>query len=221
MKLEINKSSTNFIYGITDADQLVKWCEKNTHYVGMAFVGRSNVGKSSLINALFGKRVARVSNTPGRTRAINIFSFELAGYRESEQGVPPLFLFDLPGYGYAKVSKEESKNWGRLMETFFSYTCNAVTMVNLQDARHPNQQSDLAFQEYIERFNPKTFLVLNKIDKLKKQKERAALESKFAKILAESKWAERVFLTSATGKTGVSALEESIVSEILSRFTAS
>ena len=116
MSIGIKKFATNFIFEMKSTTQLGNWMKENPEITGCAFFGRSNVGKSSLINALFGKKSARVSKTPGRTQSVNIFNFEV-------EGLPgPLWLFDLPGYGFAKVSKKESANWGRLMETFFRRT---------------------------------------------------------------------------------------------------
>ena len=83
-----------------------------------AFIGRSNVGKSSLINSFFGSKTAKTSKTPGRTRQINVFEISLAGM---EEGKPNTFyLFDLPGYGHAAVSKAMSANWEKLMANFFA-----------------------------------------------------------------------------------------------------
>ena len=80
--------------------------------------------------------------------------------------------FDLPGYGHAQVSKEMSQ-WDILMNEFFTHCPGSVQMVNIQDARHPNQEADQRFQQYLKPFDFTTTLVFNKMDKLKKQKERA------------------------------------------------
>ena len=84
MSYEIPKGKAKFLMGIDSPKQLDGWLKKTENIIGMAFVGRSNVGKSSTINTLFGKKTARTSNTPGRTRQINIFSFELDGFEPGE-----------------------------------------------------------------------------------------------------------------------------------------
>lgn len=211
MSLVIKKGSAKFRYGMSNPEQLAGWLEENPDARGVSFVGRSNVGKSSTINSLFGKQTARVSKTPGRTREINIFEFELQG---DDTGTK-YFLFDLPGYGFAEVSKEMSKNWQVLMNTFFTNISRNVLMLNLQDARHPHQQSDVEFQEYLRNFNFETFLVFNKLDKLKKQKERAALDKLKPQIFNEYKWVKQIHFVSAEKRTKLEQLEQAIVSYLL------
>ena len=110
----------------------------------------SNVGKSSIINALFGNKSARVSNTPGKTREINIFNFFV---KDPETGHErKYYFFDLPGYGYAKISKEKIKEWNELMEIFFQNAPSGLTMVNLRDSRHSAQESDLRFLDFLTSF---------------------------------------------------------------------
>lgn len=104
--------------GISDIAQFETWLSEHRDIIGVSFVGRSNVGKSSMINALFGSKTARVSKTPGRTREINIFEFEL-NLNGKKSTLQPFYLIDLPGYGHAEVSKEMSKNWNELMGIFF------------------------------------------------------------------------------------------------------
>lgn len=122
----------------------------------IAFAGRSNVGKSSLINRLLGRRaVARVSRTPGRTRAINFFR------------VNDLFvLADLPGYGYARISKERKAVWGPLIEGYLSGSPNLRGVVQLVDIRHEPTPDDLAMLELLARLRLPTVVVLTKADKL-------------------------------------------------------
>ncbi len=210
-RINIDKSSIKFIRSYTTNEELVNWWNENRHSIGLAFVGRSNVGKSSLINALFGSKTARTSKTPGRTQAINIFTFELAG----DQSSTTYYFYDLPGYGHAEVSKAMSKNWMQIMETFFANLNEATLLLNLQDARHPNQNTDQAFYKYI---NPKyidIFLVFNKMDKLKKQKERAALNKLKPKIFQDYKFVKNIFFISAEKKTGVEPLEQALISHCL------
>lgn len=211
MSWEIHKGSAKFRYGFQNPSQLEGWLKDNPKAIGLGFVGRSNVGKSSLINALFGKSTARVSKTPGRTREINVFSFNL-----TFEGRPDLekefYLFDLPGYGFAQVSQEMSRNWDELMNTFFTEAGESVLMVNLQDARHPNMKADIEFHSYLQKFDFQTFLIFNKIDKLKKQKEKAALNKLKPQIFKEYTWVKQIHFVSAESKQAVPQLEQAIIS---------
>tara|TARA_R110002072_G_scaffold534_4_gene3729 strand:- start:12018 stop:12683 length:666 start_codon:yes stop_codon:yes gene_type:complete len=213
MEIGIRRGSAEFKYGISTVEQLTEWLQENQDIRGVSFVGRSNVGKSSTINSLFGKQTARVSKTPGRTREINIFEFELQGIEHDK----PFYLFDLPGYGFAEVSREMSNNWQVLMNSFFQHISQDVLMLNLQDARHPHQQSDQEFQSYLKNFDFETFLIFNKIDKLKKQKERAALDKLKPTIFKEYKWVKQIHFVSAEKKTKLEQLEQAIVNYLLAQ----
>ena len=124
----------------------------------IAFAGRSNVGKSSLINCLTNRtKLARTSSTPGKTATINFY--DIAGqYR----------LVDLPGYGYAKVSKDEQKRWAKMIETYLSDRFNLVQIIQLVDARHKPTQDDLTMLNWIRHFGYTPVVVATKLDKLKK-----------------------------------------------------
>jgi GTP-binding protein len=122
----------------------------------IAFAGRSNVGKSSLINRLLGRRaVARVSRTPGRTRAINFF-------RVNDQFV----LADLPGYGYARISKAQKASWGPLIESYLRGSTVVRGVVQLVDIRHEPTADDLAMLEFLAALELPTIVVMTKADKL-------------------------------------------------------
>ncbi len=129
------------------------------HGPQIAFLGRSNVGKSSLINLLAGSRIARVSKTPGRTRTLNLFRID-----------DRCTFGDFPGYGFARVSKQERKEWKTLIETFLKpkYFDFAIQIV---DARHPGLDLDLQLQEWLNHNELPNLIVLNKADQLN-QKER-------------------------------------------------
>ncbi len=190
--------------GFEKNGQLQSWLELNPQAIGFAFLGRSNVGKSSLINSLFGKKTARVSNTPGRTQQINIFEFEIYGIDNV------FYLFDVPGYGHANVSQRTMKNWNQLMDTFFQLISPLVLLINIQDARHPYQKADQHFLSYIKQLPHESYLVLNKIDKLKKQSEKAKLKLQVKELLPEFKMLKQIFELSALSKKGVDKLEESL-----------
>ncbi len=124
----------------------------------IALVGRSNVGKSSLINCLANrKNIARTSSTPGKTATINFY--EIAGkYR----------IVDLPGYGYAKVSKVEKEKWAQMIEGYLAGRSNLVQVVQLVDARHKPTADDKMMFDWIKSYNFEPLVVATKLDKLKK-----------------------------------------------------
>lgn len=124
----------------------------------IALAGRSNVGKSSLVNTLVNrKNLARTSSTPGKTATINFYEVEKK-YR----------FVDLPGYGYAKVSKEEKKKWGGMIENYLSKRKNLKGVFLLVDARHKPSQDDKMMFEWIKNFGYEPIVVATKLDKLKK-----------------------------------------------------
>lgn len=211
--MEIDRGKTKFCYAFSSPEQLGGWLQDNPHITGVSFVGRSNVGKSSSINALFGNSTARVSKTPGRTREINVFSFEVKEYPDHL-----FYLFDLPGYGFAKISKEMSKNWDDLMHTFFTNITNKVLIANIQDARHPNQSADVQFSKYISGTELDSYLILNKIDKLKTQKEKSALNKVKKELMKLYKHVKQIHYTSAENKTGIKELEQSMITTLLQKF---
>ena len=103
----------------------------------IAFLGRSNVGKSSVINALVGAKLARTSNTPGRTRSINFYEVRRAGQPRTE-----MLFADLPGYGYAKISREISDDWARFVDPYLHQRPSLALCLALVDSNIPPQQSD-------------------------------------------------------------------------------
>ena len=124
----------------------------------IALVGRSNVGKSSLINCLTNRtKLARTSSTPGKTATINFYDIE-GRYR----------LVDLPGYGYAQVSKTEQERWAKMIETYLSDRFNLVQVIQLVDARHKPTKDDITMLNWIKSFGYSPVVVATKLDKLKK-----------------------------------------------------
>lgn len=122
----------------------------------IALAGRSNVGKSSLINTLVNRKsIARVGNTPGKTRVINFYNIN-----------DELMLVDLPGYGYAKVSKEEKKSWGRLAETYLTTRKDLKMILLLVDIRHDPTDDDILMLNFIKQSGRDAAVVATKADKL-------------------------------------------------------
>ncbi len=207
--MNIQKGKAEFLMGIDKVDQLQTWLNEHHFMSGIAFVGRSNVGKSSLINSLFGKSTARVSKTPGRTRQINIFSFPVED--RQTKTVKFYYLFDVPGYGHADVSKEMARNWGDLLDMFFRMCSEKILLLNIQDARHPLQDSDTAFHDYIKAFDLETYLMFNKIDKLKTQSERSRLKAITPEIYKSFKWVKQIHFISAEKGDGLKEVEAAMV----------
>lgn len=213
---EIPRGKAKFIMGITSPAQLEEWLIEHQGCRGMAMVGRSNVGKSSLINTLFGKKTAVTSKTPGRTRAINIFEIQ----QEEFSGEENFYLFDLPGYGHAEVSKEMAKNWEKLISTFFAILPSKVRLYNIQDSRHPNQKADQGFLKFIKNYDAYSVLVFNKIDKLKTQKQRSELNKTKKDIFKNYKMMKEIYFVSAESKEGMESLNQSILSYMKGILTA-
>ena len=164
----------------------------------VAFAGRSNVGKSSLINTLLRrKKVARVSNTPGRTREINFFSVN-----------DRFVLADLPGYGYARISKEQKAAWRPLIEGYLRGSPALKGVVQLLDARHPPSGDDLQMLEFLSQVGTPTIVIATKIDKLRSA-ERAARVTALANEAGVDE--EQVIPFSAVSGEGRDDLAEAIV----------
>ena len=122
----------------------------------IAFAGRSNVGKSSLLNLLTGRKsLARVSGSPGKTRTINFYNID-SKFR----------IVDLPGYGYAKVSKTTSREWGPMMEDYLQNRQNLLKVVQLVDIRHEPSAQDIQMYDYLRHYGLDGLIVATKADKV-------------------------------------------------------
>lgn len=132
-------------------------------------LGRSNVGKSSFINALANnKKIAKTSNTPGKTRLINFFNFS-----------DEFMIADLPGYGYAKVSKEAQAKWQQYLEEYLLNRKQIKSLIQFIDARHEIQKNDIQMREWVKAYNLPIFTVVTKIDYISR--------GKIQKVLADVK----------------------------------
>lgn len=138
----------------------------NKGYMEFAFAGRSNVGKSSMINKLLNRKsLARVSGTPGKTVTINFYNID-----------DTIYLVDLPGYGYAKRSKEEIKKWGAMMEDYLKNRKPLVQTILLVDSRHKPTNDDVTMAEWIRHYHERLIVVATKTDKLKKSEIEGNME---------------------------------------------
>lgn len=161
----------------------------------VAFIGRSNVGKSSLINSLLGvKGLARTSSTPGRTRALNFFMVD-----------EEFIVVDLPGYGYAKVSQEERRQWGKLIEKYLAQRQQLVLCILIVDARHEPSLLDLQMKSWLQHFGLSFLVVNTKVDKLSANEQRASLK-RAQKVLGT----DRIIPYSAVTRVGVKELWQEI-----------
>ena len=136
----------------------------------IAFLGRSNVGKSSLINALVGSKIAKTSSTPGRTQMINFFELQWPG-----KSAPELQFADLPGYGYARVPKAVSSGWGAFIDPYLKDRPTLALSVVLVDLNVPPQPSDAQLAEFLTAAGRPFLLAATKSDKLSGNKRRNAL----------------------------------------------
>lgn len=164
-----------------------------------AFIGRSNVGKSSLINMITGKRgLAKISATPGKTQLIN--HFEIVSDKKK------WFIVDLPGYGYATVSQKARNNWENMIESYIRKRESLVCLFVLVDSRLEPQKNDLEFIAKLGEWKAPFVLVFTKTDKNKPAATKRNVEA-FLNALSEQ-WEEPppYFLTSATTKTGRDAI---------------
>lgn len=158
-----------------------------------AFIGKSNVGKSSLINAIFGSKIARTSNTPGRTRELNVFNFN-----------DIFFIVDLPGYGYAKVSKTEQLLWIKRLEEYLLNRKNLTRVFLLIDSRIGVKNSDLEVMNFCDINGIIYQIIYTKIDK--KEKE----QKKVISHINHPAMCEKIIYTSSKNKIGIEEIRNII-----------
>ncbi|SDG95985.1 GTP-binding protein [Pelagibacterium luteolum] len=169
--------------------------------VEVAFAGRSNVGKSSLINALVGQgSLARTSNTPGRTQELNLFAPETGGIR----------IVDMPGYGFAKAPKPAVEKWNKLIHQFLRGRPNLRRVYVLVDARHGPKANDATVMNELDKAAVSYQVVLTKADKML-EKDLAAIIAATAKFIAKRPAAHpEIILTSSEKATGIDTLRTEI-----------
>jgi GTP-binding protein len=177
--------SAEFIISSTEVEK----CPKN-NFPEYAFIGRSNVGKSSLINMLTGfNSLAKVSGRPGKTRLINHFLINKEWY-----------LVDLPGYGFAQVAKSEREKWEKFIRKYLAQRENLFCVFVLVDSRHEPQKNDLSFMEWLGENSIPFVIVFTKTDKLGKQAMKE-FQDNYAQKMLES-WDELPEMFASSADTG-------------------
>ncbi len=162
----------------------------------IAIAGRSNVGKSSLLNKLVSQKIAHVASRPGKTRSINFYRIE---------GDVSFVLVDLPGYGFASRSKTERTQWSRLIESYIQTRGTIALLVSLVDFRHGLLENDKMLQEWIHCLGIPLLTVFTKVDKISRGKRKANLHKYIREGLRSL---EVPFLTSVTTGDGMDSLRE-------------
>jgi GTP-binding protein len=155
----------------------------------VALAGRSNVGKSSMLNRLTGRRkLARISRTPGKTRELNLYKID-----------ERMIIVDLPGYGFAKVPDQVKEQWGELVEGYLNSREELAAIVHLVDARHPPTRDDVQMSEWIKHYRVPSLIAVTKVDKIARGKRSAALRS-VHEILEPDESTPVVFFSAETGE---------------------
>lgn len=189
------KQSCDFMLGVAGLDQL-----PDAEKPEIAFAGRSNVGKSSLVNALTGRKtLAKTSNTPGRTQQLNYFNLG-----------DVLYMVDMPGYGYAKVSKSLVNAWTKLIKAYLRGRPTLRCCFILIDSRHGLKDSDIELMDMLDETAVPYRIVLTKVDKVKDEHLAKILSSLQGVLKKHPAAFPDIAVTSANKKTGLEELREII-----------
>jgi GTP-binding protein len=191
-------SNTHFLKSCSSPSQIPDLSLKK-----IAFWGRSNVGKSSLLNALIGKNKARVSKTPGRTQLINLF----------ECLNPKSLWCDLPGYGYAKIHYEQTMQIGKMMSSFFSGQHSPDILCWLIDGRHNLTKTDFIVLPFIAQLDCEILIITTKNDKMSNQ-QRLKQRSLLLEQLKYVKICTTIIATSSSEKLGIEELENFLLKKL-------
>jgi GTP-binding protein len=199
MKLDpkIFRKEINFVAGAAKISQLPRY-----HLTQIAFIGKSNVGKSSLINAITGRRdLARTSKTPGRTQQINFFNLS-----------DHFILVDLPGYGYAKVSKTERANWDQIISHYL-FNTNTLKLINvLIDSRRGIKEHDTEVLDMMYEADLNIQIILTKADEIKNHEELVQEISNFTQTRYQKQI--NIILTSTRKNMGIQEVQKSILENL-------
>lgn len=189
---KLNLNNIKFVAAFGTAEQI-----PDPTLPEIAFVGKSNVGKSSLINKLCNnKNLAKVSSQPGKTTTINFFDAGGA------------YIVDLPGYGYAKRSKNEKLRWSSLIEEYFNQDRNFALVVSLLDIRHDPTDLDVSMIEYLHELGLPFAIVFTKADKLSKQQQSVSRQ----KIMSNFNFTDHipVYVSSAEKNIGITEIKTAL-----------
>lgn len=196
---QLFRSPAEFVKGVVDVEGL-----PDGPMPEVAFAGRSNVGKSSLLNALLGRQgLARTSNTPGRTRELNYF-------RVGDD----MHVVDMPGYGYAQASKTLVRDWNRLVRDYLRGRTQLKRVFLLIDSRHGVKENDRATMELMDKSAVSYQLVLTKIDKLKPSEVPETIVAAVDAIKKHGAAFPEVIATSAEKRIGIDTLREAVTRAI-------
>ena len=199
---EIFNGKVEFLYSINNPEQFPSY-----HFPEIAFIGASNVGKSSLINSLVQKKIAITSNTPGRTKQLNFF--KLFGYKDG------FIMVDMPGYGFARDSKKNIAHWQNLSLNYLANRKNLKKVFLLIEAQKQLKDHDRDIIKFFNIYSVDYQIILTKIDKLNRADQIQILEKieKELSMLIHKK--PKIIATSASGKYGIDDLQNEIIKLLL------